>query len=80
MTRLEGRVIRLERGGTRNSWRAYIGRPIVLWPDEALHAVSGDPTSWPPEPPPTEAEEAAICARWGMLDDDGDDDDGGAAA
>ena len=80
MTRLEGRVIRLERGGTRNSWRAFIGRPIVLWPDVALAAMCGDDTDWPPEPEPTEAEERAILAGWGLLGAEGEDDDGGVAA
>ena len=87
MNRLEGRVIRLERVGTRNSWRAFIGRPIVEWPDQALAAYVGDKTDWPPEPEPTDAEERAIAAGWGkhvMLDAELDaedaDDDGGDAA
>jgi hypothetical protein len=62
---LENRVIRLERGAGWRSWRAYIGREIVAWPDVALAALCGDDTDWPPEPLPTDAESKAILAGWG---------------
>ncbi len=70
MNRLEARVVRLEAAG-RRGWRAFIGRPVEEWPDEALLGFLGEGQGWPPDHEPTDAELEAISAGWGgrvMLD------------
>jgi hypothetical protein len=60
VNRLEVRVVSLE-AASRRGWRAFIGRPVEQWPDEALlgflgevkagHRTTSRPTrSWRPSP------------------------------
>ncbi len=70
MNRLEVRVVSLE-AASRRGWRAFIGRPVEQWPDEALLGFVGEGQDWPPNHEPTDAELEAIAAGWGgrvMLD------------
>ncbi len=68
MNRLEARVVKLEAVG-RRGWRAFAGRPIEQWPDEALLGFLGERQGWPPGHDPADAELEAIAAGWG---EDGD--------
>ena len=65
MNRLEGRVIRLERGVGRNGWRAYAGVPLERWPDDALEGLVAETENWPPDYVPTDEELAAIATAAG---------------
>ena len=60
MNRLEGRVIRLERDGGRNGWRAYAGVPPEQWPDKALEGLLAESEGWPDGHVPSDEELRAI--------------------
>ena len=64
MNRLENRVIKLERGGGRNGWRAFAGVPVGQWTDEALLGFIAESEGWPPDYQPTDEELRALA----MLD------------
>ena len=61
MNRLEARMVKLEAAG-RCGWRAFVGRPVEQWPDEALLGLLGESQGWPPDHEPTDAELEAIAA------------------
>jgi hypothetical protein len=70
VNRLGVRVAKLEAAG-RRGWRAFIGRPVEQWPDEALLGFLGEGQGWPPNHEPTDAALEAIAAGRGgrvMLD------------
>ncbi len=64
MNRLEARVVRLEAVG-RRGWRAFIGRPLAEWPEEALLGVLGESHGWAVDYAPTGAELKALAAGRG---------------
>ncbi len=70
MNRLEGRVIRLERDGGRNGWRAHAGVPMEHWPDDALLGFLADTKGWPPGYDPSE-EMLAIASAAAVAGEDG---------
>ncbi len=73
MNRLEGRVVRLERGGRRNGWRACASVPVGQWPDDALLGSLAESEGWPPGYDPTD-EELRVMASLAA----GDGEDGAA--
>jgi hypothetical protein len=70
MTRLENRVVRLERHGHGN-WRAYAHLSADQVPDSALLGFLGDVMNWPPGHIPTDDELLAIASREHPSDDEG---------
>jgi hypothetical protein len=59
------RLARLERGGSRTGWRAYVGLPNSEWPDSALMALLAESEGWPLGYVPTDDDLRAIIERSG---------------
>jgi hypothetical protein len=71
VNRLEGRVIRLERDGGRNGWRAHAGVPMEHWPDDALLGFLAESEGWPDDYVPTDEELRAIASAAPESGEDG---------
>jgi hypothetical protein len=71
MSRIEARVIRLERNGGRSGWRAYAGVPTEHWPDDALLGFLAESEGWPDDYVPTDEELRAIASAAAERGEDG---------
>ena len=70
MNRLESRVIRLERDGGRNGWRACADvKDLALWPDSALEGFLAESEGWLDDYVPTDEELRAIASLAGAADE-----------
>jgi hypothetical protein len=75
------RVIKLERNGRRNGWRAYAadGVPLEYWSDDALESFIAETDAWELGCAPTE-EDLRAYASIRMNNNYDEFEDGGGAA